>query len=359
MLRIRFSGADLGRVRLAAEPDVMWETVLSLHQLVDPDPFFAPWSRLARKQLARAGMGRDVHLLTALVPISSYFPDFLTPPGHVTSLEDGVDQVLSTGKGRLRAEIGRLAQSRPGPAVWLDDVAAGRPEALRRLGRALRGYHAHALAPHAPVGAVVAQRDANRHARRFVEQGSEELLGSLGPQMRWRPPVLEVEYPVAQRLDLDGRGLLLVPSFFCHNHPIALADPGLPPTLVFPVAREPLWIPRPDDGGSGTGGFGETGLDGPTSPSGRNGRNSRNDRDRSTGFDGLDELIGPTRAAALRFLDRSHSTTELAARLCTSLSTASRHAAALRRAGLVVSERLGGSVRHTRTALGTGLVHGV
>ncbi|OKK06152.1 hypothetical protein AMK26_08775 [Streptomyces sp. CB03234] len=333
MLHIRFSDLDLGRVRLADEPDVMWEIVLSLHQLLSPDPFFAPWSRLARKKLTHAGMGRDVHLLSALVPISSYFPDFLTPPGHVTSLEGGVDQVLSTGKGQLRAEISRLAESRPRSPVWFSDVTAGRLEALRRLGLALRGYHAHVLAPYAPVGAALVARDANRHARRFIAQGSEELLGSLGPQMQWRPPVLEVDYPVAQSLDLNGRGLLLIPSFFCHNHPIALADPELPPTLVFPVARQPLWIPKPEDSSSGS--FGEAGLN------------------------GLDELIGPTRAAALRFLDSAHSTTELAVRLCTSVSTASRHATALRRAGLVVSERLGGSVRHTRTALGTGLVHGV
>ncbi|WP_329117821.1 ArsR/SmtB family transcription factor [Streptomyces sp. NBC_01353] len=275
-------------------------------------------------------MGRDGHLLTALAPISSYFPDFLTPPGHITSLEGGVDAVLSTGKKRLRAEITRLAESSPGPQAWFDDIAVGRPRALRRLGGALRRYHDVALAPYAPAAAAVAGRDVNRHARRIAEQGSEGLLDGLGPQLRWRPPVLEVDYPVAQSLELDGRGLLLVPSFFCHNHPIALADPGLPPVLVLPVARGPLWIPQPG-----------------TAP--------------PRGFEaaGLDELIGPTRAAALRFLDTGHSTTELAARLCTSVSTASRHAGALRRAGLVVTARIGASVLHTRTALGTGLVHGI
>lgn len=302
----------------------MWETVLSLHQLVRPDPFFAPWSRLARGALAHAELGRDARLLTALAPISSYFPDFLTPPGHLTSFEQGVDDVLSTGKSRLRAEITRLAEAGSHPPAWFDDLAAGRPDALRRLGDSLRRYHAVALAPYAPAATALAQGDAARHARKVVRQGSEALLGGLGPRLHWRPPVLEVDYPVAQSLELDGRGLLLVPSFFCHNHPIALADPELPPVLVFPVVRGPLWIPRP----------------GTSVP------------------DGLDELIGPTRAAALRFLDRAHSTTELAARLRTSVSTASRHAAALRRAGLVVSERLGGSVLHTRTVLGSGLVHG-
>lgn len=302
----------------------MWEIVLSLHQLVSPDAFFVPWNRLVRKALAQAEMGRDVHLLTALAPISSYFPDFLTPPGARTSLRAGIDEVLSTGKTRLRTEISRLADSRPAPSAWFDDIAAGRPRALRHVGGALRRYHDIALAPYAPASAAFAQRDATRHAQRILRQGSEALLDGFGPQLRWRPPVLEVDYPVPRSLELAGRGLLLIPSFFCHNHPIAFADPGLPPVLVFPVARGPRWIPE---------------------------QGTSDER-------GLDELIGPTRAATLRFLDAGHSTTELATRLRASVSTASRHAAALRRAGLVVTERSGASVLHTRTALGTRLLHG-
>ncbi|MER7106224.1 hypothetical protein [Streptomyces sp. NPDC000229] len=136
MLRIHFSSADLGRLRLAAQPDVMWETVLSLHQLVGPDPFFAPWNRLARKALVDTGAGRDVHLLTTLAPVSSYFPDFLTPSGHHTDLDGAVEEALSTGRGRLRTEIDRLSGSQSRPPAWLDDIAAGRPRALRRLGSA-------------------------------------------------------------------------------------------------------------------------------------------------------------------------------------------------------------------------------
>lgn len=327
MLRIHFSHADLGRLRLAAQPDVMWETVLSLHQLVRPDAFFAPWNRLARKALADAGMGRDVHLLATLAPISSYFPDFLTPPGHTTDLDSGIEEVVSTGRRRLRAEIGRLAVHQPCPPAWLDDIGAGRARALRRLAGALRRYHALALAPYAPEGSERARREATRHAQKTLEQGSEALLSSLGPGLHWRPPVLEVDYSVARSLELDGRGLLLIPSHFCHNHPIAFADPALPPVLIYPVARGPLWIPR-------------AAISAPGGPA-------------------LDELIGPTRAAVLRFLDTGHSTTALATRLCTSAATASRHAAALRRAGLVVTERTGSSVLHTRTALGTALVHGI
>jgi DNA-binding transcriptional ArsR family regulator len=331
VLRIHFSNADLGRLRLATGPDVMWETILSLHQLIRPDTFFAPWKRLARKALAEAGLGQEVRLLAAIAPISAYFPDFLTPPGHTAALGAGIEEVLSTDRQRLRVEIDTLVASQshatPSPAsAWLDGIRAGRPPALRYLGEGLRRYHAVALAPYDSAGLAWAGRDVAGQVQRLLEQGSEAMLNSLGPGLRWRPPVLEVTYPVTRNLRLAGRGLRLVPSFFCHNHPIAFADPELPPVLIYPVARAPLWIPQ-------------TSTAAPGEPV-------------------LDELIGTTRAAALRLLDTGHSTTALATRLCVSVSAASRHATALRRAGLVATERLGCSVRHTRTPLGTSLVHG-
>jgi hypothetical protein len=36
MLRIHVTAADVGRVRSAPRADVLWETVLSLHQLSSP-----------------------------------------------------------------------------------------------------------------------------------------------------------------------------------------------------------------------------------------------------------------------------------------------------------------------------------
>ncbi|THA27724.1 transcriptional regulator [Streptomyces sp. RKND-216] len=63
-------------------------------------------------------------------------------------------------------------------------------------------------------------------------------------------------------------------------------------------------------------------------------------------------------AAVLRSLDTGRTTTALADPLRVSPSAASRHATTLRRAGLVDTERRGGAVLRSRTALGTALVHG-
>jgi DNA-binding transcriptional ArsR family regulator len=68
--------------------------------------------------------------------------------------------------------------------------------------------------------------------------------------------------------------------------------------------------------------------------------------------------MGHTRAAVLRALRQPSSTAELAARLRISPPSASEHAAALRRADLVQTERRGRAVRHSLTPLGLSLLSG-
>ena len=82
------------------------------------------------------------------------------------------------------------------------------------------------------------EADRGRRARAVLDGGADGLLASLRPAMRWNAGVLEVaHYPVSRELHLDGRGLLLVPSFFCARTPVTLLDPDLPPVLVYPVER--------------------------------------------------------------------------------------------------------------------------
>jgi len=327
VLRIHFTAADLVRTRVVTRVDPMWELVLSIHQVASPEPYFGSWSRLARKRLAQAGLVRDAKLLVALAPIKGYFPDFLTPADRPADFEDGVETVLSTSKQRLRAEVGRLSGGGRGAGRWLDDVAAGRPAALHRLGVAMRRYNQAVVAPHTGQTSAVAGRWVNGLAHQALAHGVGAVLSSLGPATRWQAPVLEVDYPVTRELHLDGRGLSLVPTFFGVVHPITLADPQLQPVLVYPVSREPFWHP---------------GLS----------------ADGEMQADALSELLGETRATVLRLIDTELTTTALAARANTSPSSVSRHTAVLRRGGLITTHRSGTSVIHARTTLGTALVQG-
>ncbi|MFD1271279.1 hypothetical protein ACFQ51_02890 [Streptomyces kaempferi] len=56
-------------------------------------------------------------------------------------------------------------------------------------------------------------------SRALLDGGTQALLEGLRPMARWNAPVLEVNYPVERDLYLDGRGLLLVPSYFCWRLP--------------------------------------------------------------------------------------------------------------------------------------------
>src|SRR5207248_8381234 len=112
----------------------------------------------------------------------------------------------------------------------------------------LLAYYRVALAPYVPVIGRRLGRIRDSHSRRLSSGGIEELLGSLTP-FRWRYPVLEADFTHDFDLHLEGRGLLLVPAFFCVRYPVKLFDPGLPPILVFPVTHDPAWLVRDPSGG--------------------------------------------------------------------------------------------------------------
>ena len=323
MLRIHFTADDLARVRVASGPDPMWETLLSLHMLAGQGSavMFGPWRQRVRPRLNPA-----VRLLTRLAPAKGYSADFLTPPGWSRDLESGIDAVLSTPRPRLRADLTMLAADRPLPG-WVNPLADGDLDTLHQLGTAIRGYFDAALAPHWGLLDGQISADRARRARSMIDGGTELLLATLHPTMAWESPVLHVAYPYDRDFHLNGRGLLLIPSFFCWRMPVTVKSPDLPPTLVYPIEHDHGWdrhhVPRPATGR------------------------------------GLAALVGQTRAAVLRALaahDQGCTTTELARHVSVSPSSASEHAATLRNAGLTVARHHGKRVLHTLTPLGRALL---
>ncbi len=331
MLRIHFTGTDLARTHVAEGPDPLWETVFSLQMLRARygRATFAEWRRGVRTELRRHARTDEVRQLLPLVPDASYFPDFLTPPEGMLGLEPGLEAVVATPPKRIDHELGIL-HGRVGAPSWARDLTDRSPHARQRLGRMIGGYHARALAPCWP--AVRRRAAADRAVRMRALQaggvgGAQGLLDSFRPAMRWRPPVLELTgHPVDRELHLQGRGLLLVPSQFLWNRPVPLADPELPPTILYPLDRDPQWM-APES-------YAAADLSG----------------------DPLARLLGVTRAAVLRAAVAIPNTTELARRVDISASSASQHAAVLRDAGLIVSHRHANSVFHQLTSVGTALL---
>ncbi|MET8145927.1 transcriptional regulator [Sphaerisporangium sp. NPDC005288] len=310
--------------------DPLWEVLLSHFLLGDRNRpvYFQPWlARLRRRSDLLAMMRPAGTLLSALAPPGPYFPDFLTPPESAAGLDAGIDAVSATGRRRLGDELNLLHQTnqRRGRATpgWLAGLTDSQSGALISLTTALRDYHRAVVGSHDDLIRASVEADVALRVRVLLAGGVEALFRSFEPLMRWRRPVLEVRYDVEQDLYLQGRGLRLVPSFFCHGSAVSLADQDLPPVLVYPITPEHRWdtITAVDPGP-------------------------------------LSELMGATRAAVLVALRHSASTTELAATLYTSLASMSRHTKTLRQAGLITSERRGPAILHTLTPLGWRLLDG-
>lgn len=323
MLRIHFTDADLGRTHLAPAPDPLWDVCLSLHRFQGRQGrwAYADWHRGARARLHSAGLGHVLrNLLIPLVPRARYFPDFLTPPEAAYGLDVGLEAILRTPARRVLQELDVLDRTSGAPA---GAVRLAEPEVRKDLVQAIRAYHDTAIAPYRDR--IQARVEAERYARAraVVERGTEGMLRGLGPALQWRRPVLHTVYPEDRDLHLGGRGLLLVPSYFCWGNPVTFGDTTLEPVLVYGLDHEPYGAELPDHFAGGAT---------------------------------LAALLGRTRAAVLRATAAGATTGELARAVGVSAASASQHTTTLRDAGLIVSHRHSNSVLHTLTPVGAALL---
>jgi DNA-binding transcriptional ArsR family regulator len=250
--------------------------------------------------------------LQELIPGQGSVPTFLAPE-DTHCLDEALDRVVSTPPRQIRAELAEVRWAeRPSP--WVHDLARGHRVALKELAAAMRTYHDEVLAPLWPSIQKVVSAELTARAWQLAAHGVEATLNSLHPQIRWRDGALDINAPGDVDIDLEGRGLRLMPSVWTRS---AVPVSWRQPTVVFPL-RATSWAQLP----------------------------VTNHHDR------LATALGTTRARVLRALTSAHSTTELARTVGISPASASTHAAALRGAGLVTTQRDGQAVRHELTELG-------
>ncbi|MFJ8996716.1 helix-turn-helix domain-containing protein [Streptomyces sp. NPDC102279] len=327
MLRLHFTDDDLRNVRVSRGPDPMWEIVCSLCRLKTGDgrAEFGVWRDVTRDRIRRDERLRvALSPLRGLVPSHGYIPDLLTPDVS-GDLAAGLDAVGATPACVVADQVGRL---NAGQARLRGPVGGPRADSvdLMRVVRALRTYFDTLLRPHLSRMRGQVGVDVDLRSESLLAGGVQGLLESLAPYARWRDPVLEVDYPVSRDVFLGGRGLLLVPSFFCWRRPTALADPDLMPTLVYPVAKPAWHLAR--DGGRGAS-----------------------------------RLLGRTRAAILQALAGRDScggctSTDIARVVGIAQSSLTYQMSALRDGGLVSSRRCGKYVIHAVTPLGLRILDG-
>ncbi|MFI8230975.1 ArsR/SmtB family transcription factor [Streptomyces sp. NPDC085900] len=325
MLRIHFTPEDLQNIRISRRPDPLWELVCAACRFATHQgPLeFGAWRSTVRQRLAGdPAAGRALHTLQTLVPPAGYIPDFLTPSVPEGGLPAALEEIQATPPGRLREELGRLATARPLPP-WTTTLGRPGDRGMRSLANSLNISARTLLQPRWAHARRAVRDDVDGRTRALLDGGVLALLHSLRPLARWNAPVLEVDYPTHRDLYLDGRGLRLVPSYFCWRRPTALADPALGPVLVYPVTARPL--------------------------------DSITLRD-----DGLDRLLGRTRTSVLVEVARGgpRTTSEVATAVGIALPSASYQLTVLRDGGLVASRREGQYVRHSVTPLGYRLLDG-
>ncbi|MHB9758765.1 ArsR/SmtB family transcription factor [Streptomyces sp. BYX5S] len=324
-LHLRFGREDLLRCRFAISP--LWETQEAIRTLKRPDRhgYHLPWLRRVRA----AAEGLDLAPVWLLMPQRGHTPDFLGPPpiGPAATFDEeiaalratapdealrGITQSLACTPGAARSPLGRALAAEPARAV-------------RELADLLELAWQALVEPEWPRLRALLEADVAHHSRRLAEVGLEGLLKELHPRVDWEPGTLTLTARASEhRRDLDGRGLVLLPSVFCWPDVVSGFEPPWQPTVAYPARGVgALW----------------------SAPAART-------------PDALANLLGRGRADVLDALAEPASTSALAHRLGRAPSSVSAHLSALRGAGLLTSRRHGHQVLYERTPLGSALVTG-
>lgn len=329
MINLRFSVADLSRIRFSYSP--LWEAVTSLRvlQAGSRTGLHGPWLVRVAQRLAAV----DLDVLTAVVRPRGYLPDFLHPlPSHPGSAPAAdLAALAAADPGLVAAELAHLAghslamqgPGRAGRVALLRALAADPRAALRRITAALDGYWKAAIEPEWPRIRTLLAGDVAFRSRELATGGIRQLFRTLHPAAGFDHDTLSVVKYYNGTADLGGRGLLLIPCVFAWPDVLVRTADPQPAVTYAPRGLGRLWEGRP-----------------------------------ATARAGLSAVLGPSRAAILTQLDLPTSTTHLACQLDLAAPTVNAHLKALNQAGIVRAHRDGHSVLYERTALGDQLLAG-
>ncbi|WP_169807573.1 ArsR/SmtB family transcription factor [Herbidospora mongoliensis] len=302
----------------------MAETLFSLTTLRGraEEVTFGAWRRRVRGRLdARFAV------LTAVAPPRMPCFDLARLAGTGRDLAESAETFLASPRQAVQSELDFYAGHHgrvPTALAGLADTLAVRREVLSTL----RAYHHAAVGSH--WGRIRAHLDAERGRRGTIllDHGIDGLLSQLHPNIRWAPPTLHINAGGHRNDDftLEGRGLLLVSSFFLRA-PVVMYDPGdlADCILIYPAA-----LSVDHAAGIWTAG---------------------------TSTRALANLLGRTRASVLTAIADGVTTTGALARsLDISSAAISQHTAVLREASLITTRRHHGSVLHHPTQTGLTLL---
>ncbi|MEU8263289.1 DUF5937 family protein [Micromonospora sp. NPDC048999] len=314
VLSVALGVRDLANIRFAVSP--LWEAVASVRVVKNPQwfPQHLPWHRQVQPRLSAV----DWQLLADLVPVPTVvIPSFVCPPPSAAqpTIECELAALAATPPETVRAGLDEL----PGPrSPRLAALHADPPAGLARLVEAIAGYVEAAIAPYWPRMRTLLEREVLVGAGRMAADGVRGLLDRIDPYVSWDDGTLHVDHLTrAGAVELEGRGLLLVPSVFAGSRVWSnLTERAAQPVLRYPArAVGTLW-----------------------------------ERSAAPASQALARVLGHTRATLLHELAVPAATTELARRCGLTAGTVSHHLTALRDAGLVGAHRAGRFLLYARTS---------
>jgi DNA-binding transcriptional ArsR family regulator len=319
MLEIAFTADDLARVSIGHSLGPLGESVQAMGALGRGSR--SAWVTSTRRRQSR----REREVAHYLRPLRSVGVDLftLTPVG--LALDEARFALRESPAEWLAAELGAFRRNPAADPPWLDRARKGDEVEQRRLVNSIAEWQERHLAKWWYRIRDDLEAKYARLSRDMLNGGVHRLMQQLAPGAFWDAHTLRIPAAAAWtteplRASLSGRGLVVVPSCFASvPEPYFPIDQSRPSVLIVPTTCFPRTHPLPPEPTRGP-------------------------------------ALGRTRSAVLHALSRrSFTTSQLAAHLDISLSSASQHTKALRRAGLVITERDGIRVWHAATVLGQAL----
>src|SRR6266540_1444988 len=226
---------SLMAVRFAWSP--AWETMAAVRTLVDDRArsYHEPWHRLVGERVARL----DLAPLLAVEPLWGFVPDFLTPPPRTAwpRLRDQLAEIRATPPAQVQHELQLCRetveddQHRRLLDSFLTDPARARDLLAARLHEVWSGL----VAPFWIRVRTLLDRDIEQRSRTLARHGLRRVLDELHPRIRWTKPGLSVADRSGRTVNVDERGLVVMPSAYLWPYVTAIVDEPWQPTIVYPA----------------------------------------------------------------------------------------------------------------------------
>lgn len=310
---------DFVQLRFAFSP--MWEVAASFRVLQNParHALYLRWVNETLPLIQQI----DVSYIAALVTPEGYIPDFLTPTPFTPrpSIEEEFAYLAATATIQIKYEVTSLnkvqQQTTPIRQQFLDQPR----ESLQILVQQLQNYWSTALAGQWTRMVNVLEGDVLYRARQMALHGAECLFSDLHPTLHYDGERIEIGKRFTASVNLDGRGMLLVPSIFTWPDLYVQLVPSWRPMILYNARGAGIW--------------------------------------RHQGIEpniALQKLIGKGKAQILQHLATPISNSDLSEQIGISAGAVSQHINGLKAAGLVDSTQQGKWVYYRLTERGEALL---